>query len=414
MARTQRPALPASRGGGWLALFSPIFLLVLRRIDARLQHGRVDTVLPGGERRILGGRAPGPVASIELHSWRALLRLKSSGTIGWYEGWAKGEWSSPDLATLFDLLIRNRRTLGDSARARGPGRVLRRLVHRRQRNSRDGAPRNIHAHYDLGNDFYAAWLDPGMSYSSALFAEPVSDAEPLASAQHRKLAAMLARTNTAPGDDILEIGCGWGSFVAHAAHAGRSIHAITLSAAQRQSVEGLIARQALSGARVSQCDYRDVTGRYDAVVSIEMVEAVGQEYWGAYLQVIATALRPGGRAAIQYISIDDAIFDGYARNVDFIQAYVFPGGMLLSERHFRAAAEAAGLEWHDQHRFGAHYAETLRRWRGSFELAVAEQRLPATFSDDQIALWRYYLAYCEGGFRGGGIDVSQVTLVKHG
>ncbi|MFM9827441.1 MAG: class I SAM-dependent methyltransferase [Sphingomonas sp.] len=397
---------------GWLSLLAPLFVRVLDRLDARLQHGSIDATLPDGGRRLLGGRAPGPAAIVELRSWRALLRLVSGGSAGWYEAWANGEWSSPDPVTLFELFVANRHALGDSARAGGIGRMTRRIMHGLRRNSRAGAKRNVQAHYDLGNDFYAAWLDGGLTYSSAMFAEPVAASEPLATAQTRKLAAILDRTNTAPGDAILEIGCGWGSFVAHAANAGRTVHAITLSDKQLHHVSGKIASEMLPGASVELRDYREIAGCYDAVVSIEMVEAVGQEYWPDFLKAVAAALKPGGRAALQFISIDDAIFEAYARNVDFIQAYVFPGGMLLSEQRFRAAAESAGLVWQDQHRFGQHYAETLRRWRAAFDAAALQQRLPASFNAERTALWRYYLMYCEGGFRGGGIEVSQVTLAK--
>lgn len=211
---------------------------------------------------------------------------------------------------------------------------------------------------------------------------------------------------------MLEIGCGWGSFVELAARAGRQVHGITLSTEQKAHVEARMAREGLDGVDVSLTDYRDVTGTYDAVASIEMVEAVGQDYWSDYLATIARVLKPGGRAAIQYIAIDDAIFESYARNVDFIQTYVFPGGMLLSEPRFRAIAERHGLRWEDPVEFGADYAETLRLWREAFDAAVAQGRLPVEFDRHFIDLWRYYLMYCEGGFRGGGIWVAQVTLVR--
>lgn len=305
--------------------------------------------------------------------------------------------------------MRNRSTLGDAGRSRGIARLARRVLNVRARNSRAGARRNIAAHYDLGNDFYAAWLDPTLSYSSALAIRPD---EPLETAQRRKLAAMLDRTATKQGDTILEIGCGWGSFAVEAARSGRDVHAITLSAEQQRVVAARLEAIDAAGSSVTLTDYRDVTGRFDAVVSIEMVEAVGREYWRAYLQAVAGALRPRGRAALQFIAIDDAIFDSYARNVDFIQRHVFPGGMLVSESRFRAIAAAVGLEWRDRVAFGADYAETLRRWRVAFDAAVEEDRLDRRFDKRFVDLWRYYLMYCEGGFRGGGIDVVQVTLVK--
>jgi cyclopropane-fatty-acyl-phospholipid synthase len=366
-----------------------------------LEQGAIDAHLPDGTHRLIGGRAPGPVPVVTLHRWRALVRLATGGSVGWYEAWAAGDWSSPDPVPLFDLFMRNRVSLGSAARAEGPVRRALRWWHKRRANSPANARRNIAAHYDLGNDFYRLWLDPTKTYSSAIFADP---AEPLELAQRRKLQAILDRTATRPGDRILEIGCGWGSFAALASEAGRAVHALTLSTEQKAHVDA----RALPGVTVALTDYREVAGEYDAVASIEMVEAVGQEYWGAYLDTIARVLKPGGRAAIQYISIADDVFPAYADGVDFIQRYVFPGGMLLSDSRFRALAEQRGLEWRDHHRFGQDYAETLLRWREAFDAAD----LPARYDERFRRLWRYYLQYCEGGFRGGGIDVAQITLVR--
>ena len=219
---------------------------------------------------------------------------------------------------------------------------------------------------------------------------------------------MLARTGARMGEQVLEIGCGWGSFAATAARAGVAVQGITLSREQKAHVDAL----ALPGVTVSLTDYRAVDGTYDAVASIEMVEAVGQRWWGAYLDTVARVLKPSGRAALQLIAIADDVFERYADNVDFIQRYIFPGGMLISETRFRALAEARGLAWTDAHHFGLDYAETLRRWRERFDAAVAEGRLPKRLDAKFVRLWRYYLQYCEGGFRGGGITVLQVTLVK--
>lgn len=405
-------ALMAKRGlGAFLfGLAAPLFHRILDRIDQGLAAGAITVTLPRGAQRLLGGRVHGPHAVVDIVSWQCLLRLVSGGSAGWYDAWALGEWSSPDLVALFELFTLNRITLGNTGRANGIGRYLRLAWHWGNRNNRRGSRRNIAQHYDLGNDFYTTWLDPTLSYSSARFAQPVSEAETLESAQRRKLGDILERTATKPGERILEIGCGWGSFIRVASAAGRRVHGITLSEEQLDAVN----KSDLPGVEVTLTDYRDVTGNYDAVASIEMVEAVGEEYWPAYLATIARVLKPGGRAAIQYITIDDAIFEAYARNVDFIQAYVFPGGMLLSESRFRAIAAENGLEWTDRQGFGLDYAETLRRWLVDFDAAVAANRLPARFDRDFIQLWRYYLMYCEGGFRGGGIDVAQVTLVKRG
>ena len=395
-------------------VFAKPFNAVLDRIDSGLVEGSLAATLPGGRKRLLGGRAPGPAAVVDLVSWRALLRLVTGGSAGWYVGWSKGEWTSPDPTVLFELFMRNRVSLGGTARSSGMIRMLRGWRNGLRRNSRAGSRRNIHFHYDLGNDFYSLWLDPSMMYSAALFDEAAMTTENLTAAQGRKNAAILDRLELVPGQTVLEIGCGWGGFAEAAARRGLRVDAITLSSEQERAVNDRIADAGLSGVTVARTDYRDVTGQYDGIASIEMVEAVGQDYWGTYLAAVARALKPGGRAALQYITIDDAIFEAYAANVDFIQRFVFPGGMLLSESRFRALAAEHGLEWRDNHSFGLHYAETLRRWRVAFDAAVSAGRLPAKFDSKFIDLWRYYLMYCEGGFRGQGIDVAQVTLVKAG
>lgn len=395
---------PSSRHSLAARAAAPLFHRMLDRIDAGLGVGGIEARLPDGSRRLLGGRRPGPTPIVTLHRWRALLRLAARGSVGWYQGWAAGDWSSPDPVPLFDLFMRNRVTLASTARAGGVARMGLRVYHRLRRNHRAGSRRNIAEHYDLGNDFYAAWLDAGMTYSSGMFAP----GDTLERAQERKLAAILDRTATAPGDTILEIGCGWGSFAASAAAGGRKVQALTLSAEQKAAVDA----RALPGVTAALTDYRDVAGIFDAVASIEMVEAVGQDYWPAYCDTLARVLKPGGRAAIQYISIADDVFPAYAEGVDFIQRYVFPGGMLLSDSRFRALCEARGFAWTDHHSFGLDYAQTLRHWRERFDNADRAGHLPARLDARFCDLWRYYLMYCEGGFRGRGIDVAQVTLVK--
>jgi cyclopropane-fatty-acyl-phospholipid synthase len=394
-------------------LFSPGFQRLLDRIDAGLPLGTIEVQLPDGRTRRLGGRGPGPIAQVDLKSWRPLVRLVISGSVGWYRGWAEGEWDSPDPVALFDLFMRNRATLRDTGRAHGHGRWVNHLLHAFRNNSREGARRNIAFHYDLGNDFYAAWLDPTMTYSSAVFASPDDSLE---EGQRRKITLLLDRLALAPGSRLLEIGSGWGALAETAARDhDASVTSITLSREQKAFAEGRIAEAGLADkVRFELRDYRDVDETFDAVVSVEMVEAVGERYWPDYMAAIAKALRAGGRAAIQFIAIDDAVFEGYAANADFIQTYIFPGGMLISESRFRRAAEKAGLRWEDRRGYGLDYAETLRRWRITFEAAAREGRLPDGFDESFVRLWRYYLMYCEGGFRGGGIDVAQVTLVKTG
>ncbi|WP_428681954.1 class I SAM-dependent methyltransferase [Sphingopyxis sp.] len=406
----------AFRSGGGLARLMALapasfFHRQLDRIDAGLAFGTLEGQLPDGSVRILGGRGKGPTAVVHLKSWAALVRLALSGSVGWYRAWEAGEWSSPDPVPLFDLFMRNGETLGNEGRSRGPLRWFHRAAHFLNRNSRAGSRRNIHAHYDLGNDFYALWLDTGLNYSSALFSDPEQSLE---EAQEAKVDAILDRLDLRSGGRLLEIGCGWGALAERAVERHDVIYTgITLSPAQAEIADHRLHAVDLSGrSRIELCDYRDAEGPYDAIASVEMVEAVGQAYWPAYLDAVANLLRPGGRAAIQYILISDALFERYAASTDFIQAYVFPGGCLISESRFRALAEERGLIWRDVRRFGRDYAETLRQWRERFDAAVANGQLPAGFDERFVRLWRYYLQYCEGGFRGGGIEVAQVTLEK--
>ncbi|MBV1686932.1 cyclopropane-fatty-acyl-phospholipid synthase family protein [Novosphingobium sp. G106] len=392
-------------GPQWLArIWSGGIHRIIDRIDAGLARGSIEATLPDGSTRKLGGREPGFHAVVDLRSWRALLRLATGGSVGWYQAWEAGEWDSPDPVALFALFTDNAVTLGNAARAHGPWRLAARLVHKLHRNTRAGSLRNIHAHYDLGNDFYAAWLDPTMSYSSARFEGAVDDLE---AAQQRKIASIAARLEGA--QTLLEIGCGWGALARHFAGKGVAVTGISLSDEQ---LEWARSHAAGTDIEFRKQDYRDVAGQYDAIASVEMVEAVGREYWADFFDAIARNLKPGGRAAVQYIAMREEIFDGYARSADFIQTYVFPGGMLIRESEFRRLAADRGLQWQDRAGFALDYAETLRIWRANFDRAVEEGRLPAGFDGRFVRLWRFYLMYCEGGFRGGAIDVAQVTLVK--
>ncbi|GGB91621.1 cyclopropane-fatty-acyl-phospholipid synthase [Novosphingobium endophyticum] len=399
---------------------------VLDRIDRGLERGSILATLPSGETRMLGGRRGGFDAVVTIRSWRALLRLATAGSVGWYQAWEMGEWDSPDPVPLFALFMDNATALGETARARGPWRLASRLIHWLNRNTRTGALRNIHVHYDIGNDFYEQWLGETMVYSSGIFARPADRpnafsqfATELDVAQSNKIGAIVDRLHVAQGDNVLEIGCGWGTLAAFLASSkGAQVDAISLSDEQLAYARGRWATERGS-ADFRKQDYRDVGlggegGRYDAVVSVEMVEAVGRQFWPDFLDCIARNLKPGGRAAIQYIAMRDEIFDGYARSADFIQTFIFPGGMLVRESEFRRLAEERGLSWEDSEHFGLDYARTLREWRSNFDAAAQEGRLPAGFDQRFVRLWRFYLMYCEGGFRGGGIDVAQVTLVKQG
>ncbi len=396
-------------GGGLLArALAPLFARLVNQLHERIRLGGIDGSVPDGTPRRVGFHAPGPVAVVDHHSWMALVRVATSGSVGWYKAWERGEWSSPDPVRIAELFMANALTLGDAARAKGPARWLNALAHRLRDNAPGKARDNIAAHYDLGNDFYAAWLDPSMTYSAARFVP----GDTLEQAQQRKIALLLDRLELKPGDRLLEIGCGWGALAIAAARRGASVVGLTLSQEQKDYADARIAEAGLTDKiDIRLTDYRDIDERYDAIASVEMVEAVGARWWPAYLDTISCALKPGGRAALQYISIDHRLFDRYAASADFIQAYIFPGGMLLDEPAFEALAKARVLSWDDRDGFGLDYAETLRQWRAAYDRAVADHRL-AGFDDRFHRLWRYYLMYCEGGFRGRGIDVAQVTMVK--
>ncbi len=391
-------------------LFAPGFKRVLDLIHCQLECGGIEATLPDGSCRRIGFHRPGPVAVVGLKSWMALVRLSTSGSVGWYKAWAAGEWDSPDPVPLFELFMANGVSLGEIGRAKGLKRRINAIAHALRDNGLVQARQNIAAHYDLGNDFSAEWLDPSMIYSSARFA-PGDDLE---AAQRRKVSTLLDRLELKPGDQLLEIGSGWGTLAIEAARRGAKVVGLTLSAEQKSWADEKIADAKLSDRiEIRLQDYREVSEQFDAIASVEMVEAVGQRWWPDYLDSIARNLKPGGRAALQYISIDHRLFDGYSKNPDFIQAYIFPGGMLVDEPRFEGLARDRGLSWEDRDGFGLDYAETLRQWRERYDCAVRESRLPG-FSEQFHNLWLYYLMYCEGGFRGRGIDVAQVTMARHG
>jgi cyclopropane-fatty-acyl-phospholipid synthase len=397
-------------GGGTIArLISPALDHILDRIDKGVERGGIQLTLPDGCVRRLGFRGPGPAATLQLNSWLALVRLATSGSVGWYKAWTLGEWSSPDPVPIFELFSLNARQLGDVGRAKGLFRWINAIAHRLRDNAPRKAKANIAAHYDLGNDFYSAWLDETMTYSSARF--PAPDAS-LEEAQKHKIVTLLDRLKLKPGDRLLEIGCGWGSLAIEAANRGAQVVGLTLSKEQKAWADKKIEAARLSDRiEIRLQDYRETHEQFDAVASVEMVEAVGERWWGAYLDCVARNLKPGARAALQLISFEHDMFERYARNPDFIQTYIFPGGMLLDEPRFAALAVERGLSWQDRESFALDYAETLKRWRLRYDSVVARGGLKgfgASFHD----LWRYYLMYCEGGFRGGIIDVAQVTLAK--
>ncbi|MDD3446503.1 MAG: cyclopropane-fatty-acyl-phospholipid synthase [Zavarzinia sp.] len=386
------------------------WLRLLLRLAGHMETGCVLLTLPGGPTIALRGHAPGPHAEIMVRNRRFARRVLTGGGLGFAESFIDGDWDSPDLVALLGLVNRNEALLQRMLDGKPWVRLLARLGHVLNRNDRAGSRRNIARHYDLGNAFYGAWLDETMTYSAAVF----SAGTDLASAQRAKYDLIAGKLALRPDDRLLEIGCGWGGFAEHAArHHGARVTAITISPAQYDHARRRIFEAGLTErAEIRLQDYRDLDGRFDKIASIEMFEAVGEAYWPVYFQRLADLLTPGGRAALQVITIDERHFPRYRRGVDFIQKHVFPGGMLPSPTAFRQEAARAGLVPFAETRHGADYARTLGLWRHRFEAAFDSIR-PLGFDEDFRRLWHYYLAYCEAGFATESIDVAQIGL-RHG
>lgn len=400
---------------------APAAARVVCRMLAAIRHGSLILTLP--DQRSLNLGSGRPVARVRIDDWSVFASVLARGDIGFAEAWIEGHWSSPDLAAVLDVMVGNRTALERIVYGSWLGRWLPRLRHALNRNHRRGSRRNIQAHYDLGNDFYALWLDPGMTYSSALFDGSRSaehgdhngnvSSSDLMAAQERKYQRLFDEAGLRPGQRVLEIGCGWGGFVEHATRRGVDVTGLTLSSEQLAYARRRLAVGPANRGRADLRlqDYRDHLGSYDAIVSIEMFEAVGEAYWPQYFQTIARSLAPNGRAAIQTIVIAPDLFERYRRGSDFIQQYVFPGGMLPSRDRFVAAAQAAGLRCVNEQAFGLDYATTLQRWRQDFH-AQREPVLAQGYDERFIRLWDFYLAYCESAFRHRNTDVVQFTLTK--
>ena len=366
----------------------------------KLSGGRLTVRLPDG-RCVAFGHGERCV-SLQVHDERLFARVLARGDIGFAEAYLDGWWESPDLTGVLALLARNREVLTRAVYGSWRQLLSARMRHWFNRNSRAGSKRNIMAHYDLGNAFYRLWLDPSMSYSAALYR--AQDDGSLLTAQHAKYHRILDRLQAKAGECVLEIGCGWGGFAELAVQAGLQVTGLTLSPAQLAW-----AQQRVPSADLRLQDYRDTQAQFDHLVSIEMFEAVGERWWPTYFSTVARALKPGGKALIQSITIRDDLFSAYRRGTDFIQQYIFPGGMLPSRSAFRRAAERQGLQVTDEFAFGPDYARTLAEWRAAFE-AHWPQIAALGFDETFRRLWRFYLCYCEAGFLAGNIDVVQFEL----
>ena len=387
-------------------VFRTVFSLAARNWT----YGALTMVLPSGENLSIQGREPGPQGVLAIRDFRCFRRVLASSGIGLAEGYMAGEWDTPDLNALLELLALNLDRIDALMRANPVVRLVHSIGHALNRNSRAGARRNIEAHYDLGNRFYATWLDRTLSYSSALYDRPD---QPLEQAQLNKYAALARSMELRPDHHVLEIGCGWGGFAEFAAReVGARVTGITISPAQFEAARRRMFEQGLGEkADIRLADYRDVTGSFDRIASIEMFEAVGERYWPAYFAKVAEVLKSGGRAGLQIITIKDELFEGYKAQVDFIQRYVFPGGMLPSEARLKEELRRAQLVWQDVTRFGRHYAHTLGEWTDRFQKAWDEIQ-PMGFDERFRRLWRFYLSYCRAGFLTGRTDVIQLTLAR--
>ena len=378
----------------------------------RLKHGTLTLQLPDGSLRRFGsGNAP--LATLQLPNWNPCRAALRSGDIGFAESYIAGDWTTPNLTDLLALLIVNRKEVEDAIYGSWLGRLAYRVKHLLNRNTRANSQKNIHAHYDLGNAFYALWLDATMNYSSAIFASPDTT---MHEGQQAKVRRALTMAQVRPGDRVLEIGCGWGALAEMAAtEFDASLVGVTLSTEQLDWANQRMARLGAAGkADLRLQDYRDIGKTtpdkpFDAICSIEMVEAVGREYWPEYFRTVARLLKPGGHACIQSIVIADHLFDRYVGSTDFIQQYIFPGGCLPCPREFRAQAVAAGFDVIDEYSFGQDYARTLRIWRADF-LAQEARVLQLGFDERFIRIWDFYLAYCEAAFAQANTSVMQFTL----
>ena len=386
----------------------PRRLRPLLSILDRIERGTIVAELPGGQRFRAAGAEPGPRGKLVIRNPKFFRRLLFEGDLGFGEMFMEGWWTTPDLQELLDVILLNNENMARRLPGAGAFRLWARLHHCLNANSREGSRRNIARHYDLGNAFYGLWLDETMTYSSALFR---NRQETLGEAQRNKYAAVCDRLAAAPGDRILEIGCGWGGFAEYAAgERGLRVTGLTISREQHDYARRRLHEAGLAErAEIQLCDYRDERGTYDGIASIEMIEAVGEKYWPAYFSTLHDRLRPGGVAALQAITIADRLFPRYRTGTDFIQKHIFPGGMLPCPAALRENAETAGFETLETETFAESYSRTLRAWRRRFN--ARWDRIAALGFDDRFRrMWNFYLAASAAGFAAGSTDVVQVAL----
>ena len=388
----------------------PRYFAQVFRVAGTLKNGQLDFVLRDGRRFRVQGAGPGPVAEIRVEDDDIFARLIREGDLGFCEAYLEGGWTTPDLQALMDLVHQDNEGIYDGFPGLGLVRAYERLRHRLRANSKSQAKKNIAHHYDLGNAFYELWLDPSMTYSSALFQ---TGQESLASAQRAKYASLVDRMGVTPGDHVLEIGCGWGGFAEYAAaERGLKVTGLTISRAQYAYAQERINRAGLSDRVTFKLqDYRDERGIYDGIASIEMFEAVGERYWPVYFDTVRERLKPGRNATLQIITLQDKRFEIYRKGVDFIQKYIFPGGMLPSPTVLRQEIEKARLSLVGSFEFGDSYSQTLRRWHEIFNARwdeIAHLGFDARFQ----RMWNFYLTSCAGAFRGGNCDVTQITVSR--
>jgi len=376
----------------------------------KLRNGRIDFILPDGRTFRAEGDNPGPVGICEIHDEDVFARLIREGDLGFCDAYLEGGWSTPDLQALMDAVHEDNEEVYDGFTGLALLRAYEKMRFWMQSNSKRQAKKNISYHYDLGNEFYALWLDDTMTYSSALFETGQESTE---AAQRAKYAALADKICAKPGDHLLEIGCGWGGFAEYVAkERGCRVTGLTISQEQHDYAVARMERQGLSDlVEIRLQDYRDVRGQFDGIASIEMFEAVGEKYWPTFFSTVRDRLKPGASAAMQIITVQDARWKVYKRSVDFIQKYIFPGGMLPCPSVLRDQVERAGLTFAGSHEFGESYSQTLRRWHETFNDRWDEVSAQG-FDDRFRRMWNFYLTSCASSFHSGNTDVTQITVTR--